>query len=107
MQKIQKSNIRYYIVDIRDSSLSDRIRLKRTLESNNEVLYFSRHNINGLMLDRNWETDDKVGWDFVAFTGNKWDIVNYTFKPNISLNDFVEKFKNLVRGKNEIKNNLE
>lgn len=95
MQKIQKSNIRDYIVDIRDSTLSDRIKLKRTLESNNELLHFSRHNINGLMLDSNWETDDIVGWDFVAFSGNKWDRVNYTFKPNISLNDFVEKFKKL------------
>lgn len=47
------------------------------------------------MLERTWETDDKSSWDFVVFTGNKWDIVNYTFKPNISLNDFVEKFKKL------------
>lgn len=92
---MQKPNIRDYIIDIRDSTLSDRIRLKRTLESNNEVLYFSRHNINGLMLERTWEMDDTLGSDFVAFSGSKWDIVNHTFKPNITLNDFVEKFKKL------------
>lgn len=92
---MQGPKIRDYIIDIRDSSLSDRIKLKRTLESNNEVLYFSRYNIGGLMLDRNWETDDKSSCWFVAFSGNKWDIVNYTFKPNITLNDFVEKFKKL------------
>ena len=46
------------------------------------------------MLDSTWETEDgRDGWNRLAFTGGKWVLVNMSFKPNIILDDFVEKYK--------------
>lgn len=85
--------MRNCIIDLNNSTLEDRIKLRRVLESNDEVIYFSRYNIQGIMLSPIWETNRNLCWDRLAFTGKHWDIVNMTFKPNITLNDFVEKYK--------------
>ena len=83
------------VIEMKNSTLADRIKLKRVLEANNQPLYFSRCNIGGVMLNSLWETDSELIWTKLAFVDNKWQNVNETFKATIGLNRFIDTFKTL------------
>jgi len=84
-----------HVIEMKGSTLGDRIRLKRVLEDNNQPVYVSRCNINGVMLDGLFEIESDLVWTKLAYTNNMWQNVNETFKATITFEEFIEEFKTL------------
>lgn len=84
-----------HVIEMRNSTLAERILLKRVLEDNKETVYLSRCNVNGIMVDTLWELERELVWTKLAFSNEKWQNVNDTFTPTITLKEFIDKYKTL------------
>ena len=87
--------IRFEVIEMKGSTLEERILLKRVLEDNKEPVCINRCNIGGIMLSNLWETNSYLVWSKLAFSSSKWQNVNETFKATINIKDFIEKYKTL------------
>lgn len=80
-------NIRSYIIDISNSTLDDRLKLRAILESLNEKIF--------IMTSVFTEETRSTSFGFRGMDNNHW--AGGGRKPNISLSDFLYKFQIKVR----------
>jgi|FLOH01.1.fsa_nt_gi hypothetical protein len=91
----RKEIMQEHVIEMRGSTLSDRIKLKRVLEDNEQPIYRSKCNIGGIMMNTLWDTESELIWTKLAFSSNIWQNVNNTFTTSITIDEFIEKYKTL------------
>jgi len=79
-----KSNIQDYIINIEGSSLKDRLRLRQVLIDNDQSLLTPLRSKNPTLILRNEGV--------LIFYISEW-LVDIDIKANISLENFIQKFK--------------